>query len=401
MTLEGQLPELGTVVRDWRSRRRLSQSRLADLAQVSARHLSFVENGRARPSRELLLRLTDHLGVPVPQRDALLVRAGYAPLSRPAPGPAPAHAVTRAAVVQGIGGWTPAGGPPAHRPGRCAMCDGGVLLGGPASGTRTPGTGADAKAAPGTDTGGTGVVEAAVEAGRRALRSAGAPGVDALLLATATPGRSGDAAPRAAARLGLAGVAAFEVSASCAGFLYGLASAAALVTSGTVGRALLIGADVVDGGGAQAGGAGAVVLGAGAPGQPGAVGGVVLGGHGGASDGTGAGAHETRPARPGPEARGELLRRAGLAALRGAGWETGQVDGVLAHPAVPGLPEGPPVVCAGGHGAGALPSLLAGAVAEGRLGAGDRVLLAGLGEGAVWGAAALCVPARAAEPVTA
>ncbi|MFE2278539.1 helix-turn-helix domain-containing protein [Streptomyces sp. NPDC059454] len=387
MTLEGQLPELGTAVRDWRSRRRLSQSRLADLAHVSARHLSFVENGRARPSRELLLRLTDHLEVPVPQRDALLVRAGYAPLSRPAPGAAPAHPAGRAAVVEGIGGWAPPGQPPWPGERRCTVCG----AGGPRAGAG-PGTGAP-------DT-----VDAAVMAGGRALRSAGASGVDALLLATATPARSGGpaAAPRVAARLGFAGVASFEVSASCAGFLHGLAGAVALVTSGTVDRALLIGADVVAGEGRQTGGAGAVVLGAGAPGQPGAVGKVVLGGRGAAAPAPG----EDDGRRAGRAGR-EPLRGAGLAALRGAGWEPGDIDGVVVHPAVSGLSAGPDglfgpaVVSGGGVGAGALPLLLARAVAEGRFGAGERVLLAGLGEGAVWGAAALCLPASAAEPVTA
>lgn len=71
--------ELGELVRNWRRRRKLSQLELASRAEVSARHLSFIENGRAKPSRDLVLRLSEHLEVPVRQRNTLLVAAGYAP----------------------------------------------------------------------------------------------------------------------------------------------------------------------------------------------------------------------------------------------------------------------------------------------------------------------------------
>ncbi|MEU7383510.1 MULTISPECIES: helix-turn-helix transcriptional regulator [unclassified Streptomyces] len=71
--------ELGELVRNWRRRRKLSQLELASRAEVSARHLSFIENGRAKPSRELVLRLSEQLEVPVRQRNTLLVAAGYAP----------------------------------------------------------------------------------------------------------------------------------------------------------------------------------------------------------------------------------------------------------------------------------------------------------------------------------
>jgi transcriptional regulator with XRE-family HTH domain len=70
---------IGPLLRDWRSRRRLSQMELALDADVSARHLSFVETGRARPSREMVLQLADHLEVPLRERNALLLAAGYAP----------------------------------------------------------------------------------------------------------------------------------------------------------------------------------------------------------------------------------------------------------------------------------------------------------------------------------
>src|SRR4051794_22004753 len=70
---------VGPLLRDWRTRRRLSQMDLALDADVSARHLSFVETGRSRPSRELLLNLAEHLDVPLRERNALLLAAGYAP----------------------------------------------------------------------------------------------------------------------------------------------------------------------------------------------------------------------------------------------------------------------------------------------------------------------------------
>ncbi|NUS44499.1 MAG: helix-turn-helix transcriptional regulator [Mycobacteriaceae bacterium] len=73
------LPGVGPLLREWRNRRRLSQLDLALAADSSARHISFVETGRSRPSRDMVLRLADHLEVPVRDRNALLVAAGYAP----------------------------------------------------------------------------------------------------------------------------------------------------------------------------------------------------------------------------------------------------------------------------------------------------------------------------------
>jgi transcriptional regulator with XRE-family HTH domain len=70
---------VGPLLRDWRRRRRLSQLDLALEAAVSARHLSFVETGRSKPSRELLLKLAEHLDVPLRERNELLLAAGYAP----------------------------------------------------------------------------------------------------------------------------------------------------------------------------------------------------------------------------------------------------------------------------------------------------------------------------------
>src|SRR3712207_3028431 len=70
---------VGTLLRDWRRRRRRSQLDLALDAGVSARHLSFLETGRARPSPDMILRLCEHLDVPLRDRNQLLLAAGYAP----------------------------------------------------------------------------------------------------------------------------------------------------------------------------------------------------------------------------------------------------------------------------------------------------------------------------------
>ena len=73
---------LGDQLRKWRSIRRMSQLELAAEAGVSTRHLSFVETGRAKASRELVLHLAEHLDVPLRERNTLLVAAGYAPMYR-------------------------------------------------------------------------------------------------------------------------------------------------------------------------------------------------------------------------------------------------------------------------------------------------------------------------------
>lgn len=78
-TLPTTPKSIGDLLRDWRERRRLSQMALAMEAKVSTRHLSFMETGRARPSREMLLRLSEHLAVPLRDRNTLLLAAGYAP----------------------------------------------------------------------------------------------------------------------------------------------------------------------------------------------------------------------------------------------------------------------------------------------------------------------------------
>src|ERR1700759_3380845 len=72
-------PRVGALLRDWRQRRRRSQLDLALDAGISARHLSFVETGRSRPSRRLLHALAEELEVPLRERNALMLAAGYAP----------------------------------------------------------------------------------------------------------------------------------------------------------------------------------------------------------------------------------------------------------------------------------------------------------------------------------
>jgi transcriptional regulator with XRE-family HTH domain len=69
----------GDLLRQWRQRRRLSQLDLAIAADVSSRHLSFVETGRSRPTSDMILRLAEHLDVPLRDRNALLLAGGYAP----------------------------------------------------------------------------------------------------------------------------------------------------------------------------------------------------------------------------------------------------------------------------------------------------------------------------------
>jgi len=80
VTSTGTRPVVGELLRDWRQRRRLSQLDLASEAGVSSRHLSFVETGRARPSREMVLHLAEQMEVPLRARNELLLAAGFAPV---------------------------------------------------------------------------------------------------------------------------------------------------------------------------------------------------------------------------------------------------------------------------------------------------------------------------------
>jgi transcriptional regulator with XRE-family HTH domain len=98
---------VGDLLRDWRQRRRRSQLDLATEAEVSTRHLSFVETGRSKPSRELVLHLAEHLEVPLRDRNRLLLAAGYAPVHRETALDDAAMAPVRAALETILKGHEP------------------------------------------------------------------------------------------------------------------------------------------------------------------------------------------------------------------------------------------------------------------------------------------------------
>jgi transcriptional regulator with XRE-family HTH domain len=98
---------VGDLLREWRQRRRMSQLLLATEADISTRHLSFVESGRALPSREMVMHLAERLEVPLRARNALLVAAGYAPLFRERPLSDPQLAAAREAVDLVLKGHEP------------------------------------------------------------------------------------------------------------------------------------------------------------------------------------------------------------------------------------------------------------------------------------------------------
>jgi transcriptional regulator with XRE-family HTH domain len=89
---------VGGHIRQWRERRRLSQLDLAYSAEISPRHLSFVETGRSKPSREMILLLAEQLEIPVRERNVLLVAGGYAPMFQERPLADPALAAAKSAI---------------------------------------------------------------------------------------------------------------------------------------------------------------------------------------------------------------------------------------------------------------------------------------------------------------
>ncbi|MFI6055294.1 beta-ketoacyl-ACP synthase III [Streptomyces violascens] len=272
----------------------------------------------------------------------------------------------------------------------------------------------------------------AVEAGRRALASAGTGRVDAVVVATSTPDHICPAtAPAVAARLGLAGVAAFDVSAVCTGFVYGLASAAGLIAAGLAERVLLIGADTystivdpLDRANAIifGDGAGAVVLRAGRVDEPGAVGHFDLGSDGDHTEmitvAAGGSRQRSRPGEPSRRERhfsmdGKAVYRHAVTrmaqsartTLSRAGWKIDDVDHFVPHQANLrilhsaaddlGLPRDR---CAmhvediGNTGAASIPLALADAAGRGALLPGDRLLLTAFGGGLTWGSCLLTWP---------
>ena len=96
--MSNTVASVGDLVRSWRELRHLSQLDLAVEAEVSQKHLSFIESGRSAPSREMVLHLAEQLNVPLRERNAMLLAAGFAPVFRDRPWNDPALAQARASV---------------------------------------------------------------------------------------------------------------------------------------------------------------------------------------------------------------------------------------------------------------------------------------------------------------
>ncbi len=100
-------PPVGALIRDWRQLRRLSQLDLALDAEISQKHLSFIESGRAQPSRDMVLLLAQTLSVPLRERNALLLAAGFAPVYGERSLDDPGLATARAAIDLVLKGHEP------------------------------------------------------------------------------------------------------------------------------------------------------------------------------------------------------------------------------------------------------------------------------------------------------
>ncbi|MFI0816210.1 beta-ketoacyl-ACP synthase III [Streptomyces sp. NPDC021098] len=280
---------------------------------------------------------------------------------------------------------------------------------------------------PGQSTG-----DLAVEAGRRALKSAGTERADMVMVATSTPDRPCPAtAPDVASRLGLSGVPAFDIAAVCTGFVYALGMAASVIASGAAESVLVIGADtfstILDPEDRTTravfgDGAGAVLLRPGDPGEPGALGGLDLGSDGTRSDliEVPAGGSRQKASGLSAEEAGAYFTMRGRAVFSEAvrrmatsvgttahrlGWVPGDLDRVVLHQANArilaavadrmGLPAQRFVSNIGRVGntvAASIPLALADGVIGGELCPGQRVVLGGFGGGLTWGAMGLRWP---------
>ncbi|MBW5486882.1 helix-turn-helix domain-containing protein [Streptomyces bambusae] len=100
-------PSVGALLRTWRERRGISQLELAGRADSSSRHISFIETGRSRPSQEMVLKLADHLDVPMRERNALLLAAGYAPRFAQTPLDDPSLGTLREGLERLLTGYEP------------------------------------------------------------------------------------------------------------------------------------------------------------------------------------------------------------------------------------------------------------------------------------------------------
>jgi 3-oxoacyl-[acyl-carrier-protein] synthase III len=282
----------------------------------------------------------------------------------------------------------------------------------------------------------------AVEAGARALKSAGESTTDAVVVATTSADRLCPAvAPEVAYLLGLDTVAAFDITSACSGFLYGLATSAGLIAAGGAESVLFIGAEAFttlvnpedrntrpifgDGGGA-------VLLRAGRPDQLGAVGPVDLGSDGAKADllAIPAGGARQRAASGGlgfdavptedwylhMSGRAlytqavERMTQSSRTALAQAGWQVDDVDWFVGHQAnarivaavaeeldLPAERVATNIDKVGNTLAASIPLLLTDYVAQGALRPGDRVLLAAFGAGLSWGATTIVWPKLAVD----
>jgi transcriptional regulator with XRE-family HTH domain len=94
------MASVGELVRSWRELRHLSQLDLALEAEISQKHLSFIESGRSTPSREMVLHLAEQLDVPLRERNLMLLAAGFAPAFQDRPLTDPAMALARASIAR-------------------------------------------------------------------------------------------------------------------------------------------------------------------------------------------------------------------------------------------------------------------------------------------------------------
>ncbi|QXE32939.1 ketoacyl-ACP synthase III [Streptomyces sp. GMY02] len=337
-----------------------------------------------------------------------------------------------AAVIAGIGGWIP--------PNAVSNDDLCTVLDSSDEWIRTR-TGISERR---MVTGGLSTRDLAVEAGARALKSAGGSAVDAVVVATTSPDRLCPAvAPEVAALLGLGTVPAFDLTSACSGFVYGLATAAGLIASDVAGSVLFIGAEAfttmvnpVDRTTAPifGDGSGAVVLRRGSADEPGALGPFDLGSDGALADllAIPAGGSRQRSASAGPghgsvpeedwflrmEGRPlytqavERMSVSARAALDRVGWSVGDVDSFISHQAnvrivqavaeeleLPAERAPVNIDRVGNTLAASIPLLMNHAAVRGDLKPGDRVLLSAFGAGLSWGSTTLTWPEIAVEEV--
>jgi 3-oxoacyl-[acyl-carrier-protein] synthase III len=263
-----------------------------------------------------------------------------------------------------------------------------------------------------------GTADLAVEAGAHALKSAAVDAVDLVILATSTPDRPCPAtAPAVMSRLGLGRVPAFDMDAVCSGFLYGLATSVAMLTSGQFGTVLLIAADtfsrLIDNDDRATAflfgdGAGAVVLRFGEQDEPGAVLGVSIGSDGSQEDLITVVDRQSHFTMQGQAVyRQAVVSMADSAsrAMADVGWTVDDVDWFVGHQANQRILDAVAnrvgiapdraisnVAQVGNTAAASIPLALSEAASAGRLRAGDRVVLSAFGGGATWGAATLTWP---------